>query len=1529
MEVSLKWLVLSVPFCPLSSSLEIALTIASVWISPVLPQLLSEDSPIGVPLTKTEETWFVSAEKLAAVVGCVIVSWLPDTIGRKRMLLLAACPLIIEKFASAFAESAVLLISMRIAVGLSTGLVLVVLPLYVGEVSDKEIRGRLTTIVIIFSTFGQLYSYGVGPFVEYRLFTISCGIFPFIFIILFAFMPETPYILVKKGDIESAIRSVKFLSPKNTSSEAIQLRINHIQDFVTNEIQNNAKLHLLVVNKTFRKALLIAFGVKMISSFSGLYVLKSYLQTIIQTGGSTISPEISSVVFGATKLPSIVLAFFLVDRMGRKPLLIISCLGIVTILTAEGVYFYLRERVDMTNVAWVPTVGLCLYLVSNSFGVELMPAIVMGEYFTTHVKTTASACAHASGLFINFLLLRFFQPLSDALGVYVWFWFFAACCALGCGFAIFILPETKASSLQTALLIASAWMSPVLPQLLSEDSPIGVPLTKTEETWFVSTEKLAAVVGCVIVSWLTDTIGRKRLLLLAACPLIIEKFASAFAESAALLISMRIAVGLSTGLVVVVLPLYVGEVSDKEIRGRLTTIVIIFSTFGQLYSYGVGPFVEYRLFTISCGIFPFIFIILFAFMPETPYILVKNGDIESAIKSVKILSPKNTSSKTIQLQINHIQDFVTNEIQNNAKLHLLVVNKTFRKALLIAFGVKMISSFSGLYVLNSYLQTIIQTGGSTISPEISSVVFGATKLPSIVLAFFLVDRMGRKPLLIISCLGIVVSLAAEGVYFYLGERTDMTNVAWVPTVGLCLYLVANSFGVELMPAIVMGEYFTTHVKTTASACVHASGFFINFLLLRFFQPLSDALGVYVWFWFYAASCALGCLFAIFILPETKASSLQIVLSIASVWISPVLPQLLSEDSPIGVPLTKTEETWFVSAEKLAAVVGCVIVSWLTDTIGRKRMLLLAACPLIIEKFASAFAKSAALLISMRIAVGLSTGLVLVMLPLYVGEVSDKEIRGRLTTIVVIFSTLGQLYSYGVGPFVEYRLFTISCGIFPFIFIILFAFMPETPYILVKKGDIESAIRSVKFLSPKNTSSEAIQLRINHIQDFVTNEIQNNAKLHLLVVNKTFRKALLIAFGVKMISSFSGLYVLNSYLQTIIQTGGSTISPEISSVVFGATKLPSIVLAFFLVDRMGRKPLLIISCLGIVASLTAEGVYFYLGERTDMTNVAWVPTVGLCLYLVANSFGVELMPAIVMGEYFTTHVKTTASACAHASGFFINFLLLRFFQPLSDALGVYVWFWFYAASCALGCVFAIFILPETKASPGQYYADIGAKYGIKCDGEQLTQSFKTYFKELSKTHPNYGCTSGLGWENWWKQLITKTFRESNSTINSKVLEELSCELINVYTTSSCWKHCRGALDLLSYLRHCGIRLGVISNFDPRLDRTLRSTRIRHYFAFILSSYELGIEKPDPRIFAEAIKLSEIKNLQAEQCLHIGDSYELDYIGAKNAGWMPALINSNKLETEKSVNYSFSSLYDLHKFFMDKSGDTLITKSVKSK
>lgn len=229
------------------------------------------------------------------------------------------------------------------------------------------------------------------------------------------------------------------------------------------------------------------------------------------------------------------------------------------------------------------------------------------------------------------------------------------------------------------------------------------------------------------------------------------------------------------------------------------------------------------------------------------------------------------------------------------------------------------------------------------------------------------------------------------------------------------------------------------------------------------------------------------------------------------------------------------------------------------------------------------------------------------------------------------------------------------------------------------------------------------------------------------------------------------------------------------------------------------------------------------------------------------------------------------------------------------------------------------LLRLSVSPGIKYAEVANMYGIKCNKKALGASFKSNYIKQMKAHPNYGYRTGIGWESWWKQVAKNTFRDANCSASDEKLDIVVTQLVDLYKTESCWRPKEGAFGILSYLRHRRIPVGVISNFDPRLHDILRNIKMRHYLKFVLTSFEAGVEKPDNRIFKEAMGRSGIVSLKPEECLHIGDCIMADYYAAINNKWKGMLVKKDRIKFKgehPSINPKdvFGSLFDVLKYMV---------------
>lgn len=217
------------------------------------------------------------------------------------------------------------------------------------------------------------------------------------------------------------------------------------------------------------------------------------------------------------------------------------------------------------------------------------------------------------------------------------------------------------------------------------------------------------------------------------------------------------------------------------------------------------------------------------------------------------------------------------------------------------------------------------------------------------------------------------------------------------------------------------------------------------------------------------------------------------------------------------------------------------------------------------------------------------------------------------------------------------------------------------------------------------------------------------------------------------------------------------------------------------------------------------------------------------------------------------------------------------------------------------------LLKFRIPPWQYYGLVARDYGFTGSDDGLKYRMMESFKFMNEQHPNFG-QSDVTWRNWWLQVVELTFKDQLPP--SVDINKIAMKLIDEFRTTKCWTVAYGSPKLLKLLKKKGITLGVISNFDPRLNDILRNVNLRDLFDFVLTSYEVGFSKPDARIFERALKYCKTPT-EPSQSIHIGDDLEKDYKAAREAGWH-ALLVTPKVKPDKpsAKDHVFTSIESLY-------------------
>lgn len=249
-------------------------------------------------------------------------------------------------------------------------------------------------------------------------------------------------------------------------------------------------------------------------------------------------------------------------------------------------------------------------------------------------------------------------------------------------------------------------------------------------------------------------------------------------------------------------------------------------------------------------------------------------------------------------------------------------------------------------------------------------------------------------------------------------------------------------------------------------------------------------------------------------------------------------------------------------------------------------------------------------------------------------------------------------------------------ILPVTFVITFLFLPESPYYYLKFERSERAERSLR-----NLRSGDIRLELKNIELNVQEDMKNRGTWGDLVTEATNRKAMWITLGIFTIQQLCGSAAVVAYAQVIFNctTGGisnvtavnstapttAPLEPYQESIILGSMQVATCILSVILVDRVGRKPLLLLSALGVGLMNGALGTYFFFDvtNKSIVASLHWLPLASLMVYIVCYAIGLSTVPYVIIGEMFPTNVKLYASCIAHIYTGVFMFAVQKLFQVI--------------------------------------------------------------------------------------------------------------------------------------------------------------------------------------------------------------------------------------------------------------------------
>ncbi|XP_033110241.1 solute carrier family 2, facilitated glucose transporter member 8-like [Anneissia japonica] len=423
------------------------------------------------------------------------------------------------------------------------------------------------------------------------------------------------------------------------------------------------------------------------------------------------------------------------------------------------------------------------------------------------------------------------------------------------------------------------------------------------------------------------------------------------------------------------------------------------------------------------------------------------------------------------------------------------------------------------------------------------------------------------------------------------------------------------------------------------------------------------------------------------------------------YTSPAVPDM--EDR--GVLKTTDQISWFGSLVAVGAIFGCPIAGFCVGYYGRKNSVILCSLPFVAGYGMIAFLDNMTALYIGRILTGIGTGMVTLSTPVYIAELSSPDLRGMLVGGSHLFLGVGMLLVNAFGISLSYVwLALVGCAISTLLGVLML-FMPETPHYCIIKHGRSRALAALKWLRGQ-------EYDVDREYELIASDI--HSKSTDFQYREFFQPNLYIPLSISvimgMLKQFSGNNTIWFYTVTILEKSSTTMDKHVAVIIVIVVLVVATLVSILLIDRTGRRILLIVAGIGMCISSSTFGLYYKLEEKklndafindvnfTESTStpptspdLTWLSLTSLIVYTLSFSLAWGPIPLLIMSEILPARAKGPASAVATAVNWLSAFIVTKVFFKMSVVMTDAGVFWFYGGVSLLSVIFVALCLPETK------------------------------------------------------------------------------------------------------------------------------------------------------------------------------------------------------------------------------------------
>ena len=403
--------------------------------------------------------------------------------------------------------------------------------------------------------------------------------------------------------------------------------------------------------------------------------------------------------------------------------------------------------------------------------------------------------------------------------------------------------------------------------------------------WAMGCALAGCLGGAVLSGWLSDKLGRKKLLIFSSCLFIAASLGTGGANSFTVFVIFRIMGGVGIGLASNLSPMYIAEITPGRVRGRFVSLnqltIVIGILAAQLINWRIARPVPvgattsdillswngqtgWRLMFYACTVPASLFFILMWFVPESPRWLAKN--MVNHTKAKKILAKIGGNDYAIS-EFASIEKTL-NENKDRTDLKILR-QPGISKLLVLGIVLAVFQQWCGINVIFNYAQEIFSNAGYSVSDILFNIVItGCVNLIFTFVGMFTVDKLGRKALMLIGAGGLA------GIYAILGTMYFF-HIQGLPLLIMVVAVIA-CYSMSLAPVtwVILSEIFPNRMRGAAMSVATFALWAACFILTYTFPLLNQLLKASGTFWLYGCICILGFIFILKKLPETKGKSLE-------------------------------------------------------------------------------------------------------------------------------------------------------------------------------------------------------------------------------------------------------------------------------------------------------------------------------------------------------------------------------------------------------------------------------------------------------------------------------------------------------------------------------------------------------------------------------------------------------------------------------------------------------------------------------